>query len=603
MHQDQRGVCGWVVGLAGAACVLAGGTLASAQLRTITLSGDAAPSSTGIATFRLTGSAIPVISSSGEIAFRTSVNESGGGWSGVFVDRAGVKRVAAREGFATPGITGATFGNFGNLAGVFLSDVGDTGLPPGRVSFIHNTATGQTGIWTEQGGGLALVATDGSSASGAPVGTFNGIATTANPLFSALNGRTGFRSGCQVLPTGSYDAVWTALPSGNTMVARSPLTVNDPGYTGLSNPCIDDHGQVAFLGTFRDASMSNRGGIFRGPPGGTLPVASLGAICPGLPSGTQFASFTSTTIAFNNVHDVCFSASITGGGTTSANDWTLWGSTPFGAFLAAREGQAFGPGVALGDNSANDVGLVLSDSGHIACIATLSGLNTNGTNNRAVFRRDPGSGGTLRMIARLGTPQAGLEPGETITSMQSPLAMNRAGQLAFLANMQSGTGQNSSALLGTDLAGRLVVILRTGPTYVLRPGLSARFTGFSVPTRSGGSDGQRRSLSDQGELVFQGGWTQVGGAQSGSGIFAISVPCATGGFGTAPCCDTIDFNNDTLFPDSADLDDFVAVLAGGPGACSNAPLCNDIDFNNDGFFPDSADLDAVLSRLAGGPCL
>jgi hypothetical protein len=68
-------------------------------------------------------------------------------------------------------------------------------------------------------------------------------------------------------------------------------------------------------------------------------------------------------------------------------------------------------------------------------------------------------------------------------------------------------------------------------------------------------------------------------------------------------CDTIDFNRDTLTPDSGDLDDFIAVLAGGPGACSNAPNCGDVDFNNDGLFPDSTDLDAFVSRLGGGPCV
>lgn len=67
-------------------------------------------------------------------------------------------------------------------------------------------------------------------------------------------------------------------------------------------------------------------------------------------------------------------------------------------------------------------------------------------------------------------------------------------------------------------------------------------------------------------------------------------------------CDSIDFNADGLFPDSADLDDFVAVLSGGPGACSTG-TCNDVDFNNDGLFPDSMDLDAFLSRLAGGACV
>jgi hypothetical protein len=65
-------------------------------------------------------------------------------------------------------------------------------------------------------------------------------------------------------------------------------------------------------------------------------------------------------------------------------------------------------------------------------------------------------------------------------------------------------------------------------------------------------------------------------------------------------CDSIDFNNDGLFPDDTDLVDFLSVLAGGP--CSNDPFCSDIDFNNDGLFPDDADLVAFLTVLAGGDC-
>jgi hypothetical protein len=46
------------------------------------------------------------------------------------------------------------------------------------------------------------------------------------------------------------------------------------------------------------------------------------------------------------------------------------------------------------------------------------------------------------------------------------------------------------------------------------------------------------------------------------------------------------------------------VLSGGPSACSTFPTpgCNDLDFNNDAIFPDSADLDSFISRLAGGAC-
>ncbi|MFO0830922.1 MAG: hypothetical protein U0637_03655 [Phycisphaerales bacterium] len=67
-----------------------------------------------------------------------------------------------------------------------------------------------------------------------------------------------------------------------------------------------------------------------------------------------------------------------------------------------------------------------------------------------------------------------------------------------------------------------------------------------------------------------------------------------------PICDTVDFNHDDLFPDTADIDDFLAVFSGG--ACSTG-TCGDIDFNNDGLFPDTTDIDALLSVFSGGMCL
>ncbi|MFO0830537.1 MAG: lamin tail domain-containing protein [Phycisphaerales bacterium] len=70
---------------------------------------------------------------------------------------------------------------------------------------------------------------------------------------------------------------------------------------------------------------------------------------------------------------------------------------------------------------------------------------------------------------------------------------------------------------------------------------------------------------------------------------------------TGPSCDTIDFNHDDLFPDTADIDDFLSVFSGG--TCSNDPNCGDIDFNNDGLFPDTMDIDALLSVFSGGPCI
>ncbi len=69
----------------------------------------------------------------------------------------------------------------------------------------------------------------------------------------------------------------------------------------------------------------------------------------------------------------------------------------------------------------------------------------------------------------------------------------------------------------------------------------------------------------------------------------------------SPNCDSIDFNNDGLYPDTADIDDMLSVFSGG--SCSNAPNCHDIDFNNDGLYPDTADIDQLLLAFSGGGCL
>ncbi len=66
-----------------------------------------------------------------------------------------------------------------------------------------------------------------------------------------------------------------------------------------------------------------------------------------------------------------------------------------------------------------------------------------------------------------------------------------------------------------------------------------------------------------------------------------------------PACD-LDFNNDTLFPDTADIDDFLLVFSGG--LCPSTSGCDNVDFNHDGLFPDTADIEEFLTAFSGGPC-
>ncbi len=79
---------------------------------------------------------------------------------------------------------------------------------------------------------------------------------------------------------------------------------------------------------------------------------------------------------------------------------------------------------------------------------------------------------------------------------------------------------------------------------------------------------------------------------SGTDTVTITVnpPAPTG-------CDSIDFNNNGVFPEDQDVIDYFAVLGGGE--CSQ---CNDVDFNNNGVFPEDQDVADFFNVLAGGDC-
>jgi spore coat protein A len=68
-----------------------------------------------------------------------------------------------------------------------------------------------------------------------------------------------------------------------------------------------------------------------------------------------------------------------------------------------------------------------------------------------------------------------------------------------------------------------------------------------------------------------------------------------------PCCDSIDYNNDSSFFDPTDIDAFLSVFSEGPCIPPDA-TCNDIDFNNDGSFFDPCDIDSFLLVFSEGPC-
>jgi glycosidase len=138
-------------------------------------------------------------------------------------------------------------------------------------------------------------------------------------------------------------------------------------------------------------------------------------------------------------------------------------------------------------------------------------------------------------------------------------------------------------------------------------GLEARlpYADLGVPLAAGARAGQR--------LRIAAGLVRVNGTFGNQWL--PGCPASTGDLGTAPNlnnipgsqfvlltfpaagCDSIDFNNNGVFPEDQDIVDFFNVLAGGTCA-----TCNDIDFNNNQVFPEDVDVVDFFNVLAGGTC-
>jgi hypothetical protein len=83
---------------------------------------------------------------------------------------------------------------------------------------------------------------------------------------------------------------------------------------------------------------------------------------------------------------------------------------------------------------------------------------------------------------------------------------------------------------------------------------------------------------------------------SNGGFFINAINVASG---VLPC-DTIDFNNNNVYPEDQDVIDFFTVLSGGP--CSAGNVCSDIDFNNNNVYPEDQDVIDFFNVLAGAGC-
>jgi hypothetical protein len=243
-------------------------------------------------------------------------------------------------------------------------------------------------------------------------------------------------------------------------------------------------------------------------------------------------------------------------------------------------------------------------AGYIASRVFISNASDNSVDTAICVsaRAEDGSWRT-RAVIREGQRVPGLRADVVIDDLRGTfanahrrsLSVNVRGQvLVFVPLRGAGvTTDNNGALVAFDPRAGVQLLHRKGTAMTFggeayertRPILTSTNADVNIA-------GQSPNLTDAGECVFA---VELNSATSL--VVSMQLP-------VTPVCDSIDFDNDELFPEDGDLVDFLVVLAGGQ--CERERLglgpCNDIDFNNDGLFPSDDDVVGFLRVLAGGSC-
>lgn len=395
--------------------LLVAGHTASAdvRLRTVALSGQqAAGCDTGVTYkqfFR------PQLSSGGLMTFRADVQGSGvddtnvrGGW---IEHTAGALTLVARTGLPAPGgVTPQSFLYVPVGGEVFGSDV------PVIYSRLAEPLPGgheHSGYWMYRDGSLVSVAQTSLQAAGYPEGVQ------------------------------FYQLPWQFATSRQGHLAfRGRIT------------------SQFFLG---DSSY----GVWATTDGPNLRLVARGATAaPGTSGSTQFKNFSPELVKVNAAGLIAFVADVAGPDVTDANRQGFWAeSASFGLQLAAREGtQAPGLDDGVTVSRLSDHGLAFSASGGIAFVGylNLSPPTVTDANNSGIWLGSSVS--DLRMVVREGDTAPGFQPAHRFSGWTGVPALNRSGQLAFVARDQQ-PGLVSSSAFGVWLRepdGSMRLISRVG---------------------------------------------------------------------------------------------------------------------------------------------
>jgi hypothetical protein len=506
----------------------------AATVRTVALSGQAAPGTVGGVTYETfdhhySGGTVlvsrgPVLNDAGQVAFRANISGTEVGPTnrvGVWSEGSGNLALVARTGSFAPG--GGTFAevfnpNTNRNLELFSPNLNEAG----QTAFWGGLSNGNLGTWSEGSGSLDLVAREDTPAPGTPAGVsfwFAGLVQNFSFLFEVQPlwnnvGQTAFLGGLKGGETNSSNntGIWSqgsgdlslslragdaavGMPAGvNYEPVQLTFSLNDVGQSGIGStivgPGVDDTNFAAF---------------YTGAPGHIALVERMGNHAPGTPSGVNFGWFFGSH-GFNNAGQMAIEGPLAGN-VDETNDEGLWTNVSGSLELVAREGsQAVGTPAGVNYGTFTNSGWpVLNDTGQIAFITEIAGEGVDDSNDEGIWS---GLTGDLTLVARTGDPAPETPSGVNFSDLEYP-ALNSSGQIAFRGDL-TGSGvdaTNDKGLWATDRTGAVQLIARSGEELEVAPGDFRTLDDLNFSTASGNSDGRPSGFNNLGEMVFWASFT------------------------------------------------------------------------------------------------
>lgn len=383
---------------------------------------------------------------------------------------------------------------------------------------------------------------------------FSGVAENFAVLGSPVinqQGRTAFfatLSGGDVVQGTDDNGIWAQDSTGAVQLVvragqQAPGTTTGTVFSLLSSsPAFSADGRITFQSTLAgpDITQSNASGIWTQDTGGNIQlVARAGNSAPGT---TANFGMIAGAPSVNSLGNIAFTAGLTGGGVTTANNRGIWSNGSGTLSLVVRENDAAtdaGTGVTFGDLETSNP--IIGDNNEIAFRASLAGTGVTTANNASLWEA---SGGTLSLVAREGEVAPGVSDGATFLRFENDVLVNANGQTAFVAAL-TGSGVTSANNLGIwaeDSSGLLTLVARTGELLDVdnTAGLDERtITELSLLSSASSLGGPSPAFDTTGMLAFFAAFDD-----STSGIFiadvdALVVP--SGDFNADGDVDGLDF--------------------------------------------------------------